>query len=845
MKKLIPSLLALTVLISAAPCNIKTAKAAGEIPAFPGAEGGGMYATGGRGGTIVHVTNLNDSGAGSLRDAVSHSGRIVVFDVGGTINLKSDISCAGNVTVAGQTAPGGKGITLKGGKFAFGGDNTIVRFISSRPGEKGVESDYDAWGGSKGSNSIIDHCSIGWANDEQFGLYSASSQTVQYTIIGPSNCMSYHSKGAHGFGVMFGASNNSWHHNLLCHSLSRNFRGKVSGSNPMEFVNNVIYDWGYQTAYGSMGHLNYVGNYLKMGPSTKGGQRFINLSSGSHYELFRFYLTGNKITRPDGTPYSDAVNTNNRNGGVSYNSHGAEADYRVDTYFPISASTGADVSMAKSPETADAAFEKVVSYAGASINPADNSQSGYNYASDDTRTKIDAQVLYEARTGTGSLTGGRDFSTVTDSAVKDAISTYGIQYCDYNSYYPPATQKEIVDTDYDGMPDEWELARGLDPNKAADAKSDYLGDGYNNIEYYINDLTVNAFPKGVVTVSPTTVDLGEDYAHAKADADAITLSPTTIKEASDLTLPQTGALHDSKIVWSRSSSAILMQNNQISEVIRPDGANETVTLTASVTVGDFTIRRGFTVTVIGLPKKFDFGDGAAQDGYTAVTSSSAYSLMTRYGFIETNVEGMTRAPGEIPSGFDALYGDQILCSAVNAPFTFKADVPNGKYIVTVHYGSWNDAFGTNYTVEGVVSGNLESTASAQYKTKVEVTDGAIDITVNKGAKAWGGYISGMDVIPIEAPPIAEPPDEDPRVETELSPDKTIITASPVNCGEGTLICALYAGDGLIKCFTGEYTGDDMDFDVVSGADKAVVMLWNSMDGMTPTCEACKTNLLGQ
>ncbi len=1131
MKKAISLALALTVLISAAPCNIKTAEAAGEIPAFPGAEGGGMYATGGRGGTIVHVTNLNDSGAGSLRDAVSHSGRIVVFDVGGTINLKSDISCAGNITVAGQTAPGGKGVTLKGGKFALGGDNTIVRFISSRPGEKGVESDYDAWGGSKGSNSIIDHCSIGWANDEQFGLYSANSQTVQYTIIGPSNCVSYHSKGAHGFGVMFGAANNSWHHNLLCHSLSRNFRGKVSGSNPMEFVNNVIYDWGYQTAYGTMGHLNYVGNYLKMGPSTKGGQRFINLSSGSHYELFRFYLTGNKITKPNGSPYSDAVNANNWNGGVSYNSHGAESDYRVDAYFPISASTGADVSMAKSPETADDAFEKVVSYAGASINPADNSQNGYNYSSDDTRTKIDAQVLYETRTGTGSLTGGRDFSTVTDSAVKSAIDTYGIQYCDYNSYYPGAvTEKTITDTDNDGMPDEWELARGLDPNNAADAKSDYLGDGYNNIEYYINDLTVNAFPKGVVTVSPTTVDLGEDYAHAKADADAITLSPTVIKTADDLTLPQTGSIHGSKIVWSSSSSAILMQNNRISEVIRPDSANEAVTLTASVTVGDFTIRRGFTVTVLALPKKFDFGNGAVQDGftkvtgdtkysaqssfgfegdasdmtrapggipvgyenlyndqvncetkfraevpngtytvvihygswnenfgtsytvegvssgnlastaaaqyeteveitdgvldveikkgdkkyggyingleilsdavapdpiyhfdfgdgevqdgYTAVTSSTAYSLMTRYGFTDGTHDAMTRAPGDIPSGMENLYNDQI-----NGVSKFKADVPNGKYIVTIHYGSWNDGFGTNYTVEGIVSGNLASTAAAQYRTKVEVADGALDVEINKGAKqyggyisgidieplptlpyhfdfgegaaqkgytavkpstiyseetgygfaetnlggmtrapeeftpgfdelyndqilnnevnapftfkagvpngkykvvihygsnnkdfssdysvegalsgslnsltgttyetetevadgvldviinkgrkSWGGYISGMDVIPITAPPVTDPPGEDPRIETELSPDKTMLTASPVYCGGGTLICALYTGGRLIKCFAEEYSGDDMDFDVVSGADKAVVMLWNSFDKMTPVCE---------
>lgn len=156
-----------------------------SIPAFPGAEGGGMYATGGRGGTVVHVTNLNDSGTGSLRDAVSRGNRIVVFDVGGTINLKSDISSAGNVTVAGQTAPGGKGITLKGGKFAFGGGNIIARFISSRPGEKGKDSDYDAWGGRAGcNNTIIDHCSIGWANDEQFGLYSDNTnQTVQYNPV--------------------------------------------------------------------------------------------------------------------------------------------------------------------------------------------------------------------------------------------------------------------------------------------------------------------------------------------------------------------------------------------------------------------------------------------------------------------------------------------------------------------------------------------------------------------------------------------------------------------------------------------------------------------------------------
>ena len=425
-KKPLVSLIILLSMFGAAIPQISPAYAADAIPAFPGAEGAGMYATGGRGGNVVHVTNLNDSGAGSLRDAVAHTNRIVVFDVGGTINLKSDISCAGNVTVAGQTAPGGKGVTLRNGKFAFAGDNTIVRFISSRPGEKGTKSDYDAWGGSKGSNSIIDHCSLGWANDEQYGLYSAVNQTVQYTIVGPSNCVSNHSKGEHGFGVMFGAENNSWHHNILAHSRSRNFRGKVSAGRPMEFVNNVIYDWGSQTAYGSMGKLNYVGNYLKMGPSTKGGQRFLNLNSGTHYDKCKFYMTGNKIMRPDGSAYSEAINNDNWNGGIDYGSHANEADYLSNSYIPISASNGADVSMAKNPESADDAFEHVVSYAGASVNPADNSVSGYDYNTDNTRPKIDAQVLYEARTGTGSLTGGRDFSTVTDSTMLASIEKYGI-----------------------------------------------------------------------------------------------------------------------------------------------------------------------------------------------------------------------------------------------------------------------------------------------------------------------------------------------------------------------------------------------------------------------------------
>ena len=492
--------------------------AANTLPAFPGAEGGGMYATGGRGGQVVHVTNLNDSGSGSFRDAVGTSNRIVVFDVGGTITLKSDVVVKGNVTILGQTAPGGAGITLKNGKIGMGGDNIIVRYISSRPGEKG-SGDYDAWGGSNGSNSIIDHCSIGWANDEQFGLYSNNmNQTVQYTIIGPSDCVSYHSKGAHGFGVMFGKGENSWHHNLICHSLSRNFRGKVVGTYAMDFVNNVIYDWGSQTAYGTFGHENYVNNYLKAGPSTKGGYNFINISSGTAPENYKFYLTGNKMVNPDNSVMSKQ--TNNNWSGFNFGSAGYdETYYRSNSHYPINVN-GVNVSVAQNPESADAAYSNVLAYAGSGINVA-------------SRPKIDKQVIEETRTGTGSLTGGRDFSTVTDSAVLDAITKYGIKHMDYNSYYPSSSSKQIVDSDNDGMPDSWEIARGLNPNSASDATGDYQGKGYNNIEYYSHDLTIDSFPKGTVTLSPELTPTATPKPTAAPILNGNLIKSLTIKDAAN------------------------------------------------------------------------------------------------------------------------------------------------------------------------------------------------------------------------------------------------------------------------------------------------------------------------
>lgn len=469
--------------------NSPAVEAASNILAFPGAVGGGKYATGGRGGEIYHVTNLNDSGAGSFRDAVSKSNRIVVFDVSGTIELKSNILCQSNVTIAGQTAPGGSGITLKNYKMGMSGDNIICRYISSRPGPyAATSSGNDAWGGAAGSNSIIDHCSMGWTTDEQWGLYSNNmNYTVQYSVIGPADSWGGHKKGLHGFGLMMGKGNLSFDHNLIIHNVSRNFRGKVQSTYTADFTNNIIYDWGYQTAYGTIGHLNYVNNTLKAGNSTTGGYHWMNVDSGTSPENFKVYCDGNRLINKDGSFHS--ITGDNWSGVTVKESIGITKDdlYSASPFRTII--NGENVSSVNNAESAEASYEHVISFAGNGISP-------------EQRTAIDRQCADETKNGTGSCSGTSDY----DSSQTN-LDKYNIQ-CGVTYEYPSAVNtKTIVDTDNDGMSDEWELARGLDPNDASDTNGDYCGQGYTNIEYYINDLTVDSFPEGVVVLSPKTTQI--------------------------------------------------------------------------------------------------------------------------------------------------------------------------------------------------------------------------------------------------------------------------------------------------------------------------------------------------
>lgn len=473
-----------------APIRNNSAKAAAEsVLAFPGAVGGGRYATGGRGGEVVHVTNLNDSGAGSFRDAVSKPNRIVVFDVSGTIELASNILVSDNVTIAGQTAPGGSGITLKNYKLGMSGNNIICRYLSSRPGPyMATSSGNDAWGGAKGSNSIIDHCSMSWTTDEQWGLYSNNEYyTVQYSVIGPADSWGGHSKGIHGFGLMMGKGYSTFDHNLIIHNVSRNFRGKVVGTETADFTNNVIYNWAYQTAYGTIGHLNYVNNTLKMGNGTTGGKHYVSVDSSTSPQNFKIYLSGNRMLNKDDSVYG-TVTYDNWAGITVKDGLGITLDDLKSSSSFTTEVNGVNVSTALTAESAEDSYAHVLSYAGNGISP-------------DARTDVDKQAANEALTGTGNLSGTAAYSEA-DDAQKEKLDSYKIQ-CGVTYTYPSAVlEKAITDSDNDGMPDEWELARGLNPNDPGDTNGDYCGQGYTNIEYYINDLTVDSFPDGVVTPSP-------------------------------------------------------------------------------------------------------------------------------------------------------------------------------------------------------------------------------------------------------------------------------------------------------------------------------------------------------
>jgi hypothetical protein len=431
-----------------------------------------MYTTGGRGGRVIKVTNLNDSGEGSLRAAIEATGpRIVVFEVSGTIALESKLFLENDhITIAGQTAPG-DGICIKNYCVYITASNVIIRYMRFRMGDEAKAVD-DALGGQGSRNMIIDHCSMSWSIDECASFYANENFTMQWCLLTESLRNSFH-YGSHGFGGIWGGNKASFHHNLLAHHSNRNprFRGhkRISPTDAelVDLRNNVIYNY-KGTCYGSEGggQYNMVNNYYKNGPASENPDKemlFVNTATAEYNWLElegahgKFYVSGNFISANEG--YS----RDNWSGAVAWEHLTTLERVKSDVEFDRGNITTDD------PHTA---YERVLDHAGASL----------------FRDAVDKRAIHDTRTGTASIKDGGKGSTNGYIDTQEAVGGW-----------PKLTSLPApVDTDADGMPDEWELAHGLDPNDPADGNGDRDHDLYTNIEKYINSLTLEYHEKNIL-----------------------------------------------------------------------------------------------------------------------------------------------------------------------------------------------------------------------------------------------------------------------------------------------------------------------------------------------------------
>ncbi|WP_218017730.1 pectate lyase family protein [Formosa haliotis] len=413
-----------------------------QQPAFPTAEGFGQFATGGKGGLIYTVTNLNDDGEGSLRKGILKKGpRTIVFAVSGTIELASKLDVnRGNLSILGQTAPG-EGITLKGYPFTIKADNVIVRYLRFRMGDiHNIEG--DALGCRDTNNVIIDHCSISWATDENGSFYNNKNFTLQWCIISEALNRSVHKKGAHGYGGIWGGVKASFHHNLLVSNNSRNprFSGSSTTENSenefVDFRNNVIYNWGENNIYGGeKGTYNLVNNYFKSGPATTSSKLDRIVDPSEPYG--QFYVDGNYVFG------YDEISKNNWNGGVQCEN-------------PLATKLESEISINTNIKTdsAEDAYNKVLKYAGASL----------------FRDSADARVVHNTKEGSANYKKG-----IIDS--QENVGGWPLI----------KTEKGQIDSDEDGMPDAWEKQHKLNPNEN-DGNLNTLDKSYTNIEVYSHSL---------------------------------------------------------------------------------------------------------------------------------------------------------------------------------------------------------------------------------------------------------------------------------------------------------------------------------------------------------------------
>ena len=722
--------------------------------AFPGAEGYGAYTTGGRGGTVYEVTNLNNSGSGSLRDAVSGSNRTIVFRIAGYIELTSTLHITGHsLTIAGQTAPG-DGICVRDYPTIIESNNVIIRFMRFRLGDR-YELSSDAFDINDRNNIILDHCSISWGGDECASWYGNTNLTIQWCMVGEG--LSYL---GHSMGGLWGG-NSTYHHNLIysCGSRHPKFAYTYDGD-ITDHRNNVIYNWGYESAYCSpTGRVNIVGNYYKYGPSTSSGVR--NRIVYTEYDTKRLFVADNYVYG-----YPD-ITADNWNGGV----HGDPI--RHDDPFPAPA---------VSQQDAETAYELVLLHAGASTS----------------RDSVDLRVIDQVTNRTGRIIGRPSDIGGFPSLI---------------SSLPP------IDTDHDGMPDDYEADNELKPNDPDDRNDDPDGDGFTNLEDYLNSLVPYdyeslgtdtippAAPTGLVakTFSGAQIDLSwTDHAVNErgfriqySDDNWQTCKEETIALANITAISVTGLNGSTRYVFrvvaynmagasdysnTASDSTIARNHFFLWTAIEgpgriicvPDSINyrkgsvvtvtavpdsgyvfdtwldglsgvknpETVTINTSVSIK----AKFVPETVIVAPLLYDFGPGPVAAGYTNITtSSSAYTVGTGYGF--TAVTGLDQRDRGAP---DVLRRDFIVA---NSKRSFVVDLPNDEYHIHFIAGD-NMSSAPNGPMdvfaEGIkrISGLYSDGGSFNEQNfTIAVTDGQLNLDMVHSLSSTGTWrINALEIV---------------------------------------------------------------------------------------------------
>ena len=466
---------------AARPTDLPQAK----IPSFPGAMGGGAYSFGGRGGKVITVTNLNDRGPGSLREACEQGGaRIVVFNVSGIIRIKSPIIVrAPYITIAGQTAPG-DGVCLAGESFWVNTHDVVVRHMRFRRGETWVGRRDDSFGGNPVGNIMLDHCSCTFGLDENISFYrhmfnpgkgynDLKLPTVNVTIQNTISAKSLDTYN-HAFGSTLGGENCSFMRNLWASNAGRN--PSIGWNGIFNFANNVIYNWVHRSVDGGdyTALYNIINNYYKPGPltpkDTPVGHRILKPESGrsklGYYVFGRVYCNGNIMEG------NETVTKDNWAGGVQVedqpNTDGYTADMKWNEPFPMP-------SFPIMP--AQEAYNFVMENVGANIPK---------------RDIIDQRIIEEVKTGKAYYKEGLDpesfYQFKYRRLPKDSYKKGVITDIKQVGGYPEYKGKAYKDSDNDGMPDAWEKANGLNPNDPSDANKDCTGDGYTNIEKYINGI---------------------------------------------------------------------------------------------------------------------------------------------------------------------------------------------------------------------------------------------------------------------------------------------------------------------------------------------------------------------